>query len=514
MKDVNITNVLQKKFHHDAFRVGQKEIILDILNGQDVLGILPTGAGKSLCYQLPALLFDGITVVISPLISLMIDQVRETKAYYFKEVAALHSMQSWQERQSILQSLSSYQLLYISPELIQQAKIIHLLQERKVSLFVIDEAHCISQWGHDFRQDYLRLNEVLVQFGSPTVLALTGTATETVQADIWQQLGRRNWKQHVYPIQRENIALVVEQIGPETASKLKSLEDVVNQFYVPTIIYFSSRKKAEEVAAYLQAVVTDHTVAFYHGGMEASERLRVQQQFLHDQITLICSTSAFGMGINKKNIRLIIHYHPPAEIESFIQEIGRAGRDGVQSVSLLLYEPGDIQVPFQLIEHESLTQDDIQFILPVLEKYARQAWQLPKKEAQIEEIFKINEIKWKFLYYQLESRDMIQHNKVIGNRNELIAALDDIWQFILARQRVKRGKVFEMLDYIQSETCLHEQLYASFKTAPHQVGENCCMHCHFSMQDWQVRQIEKETSQIYDWKQLLAQKLLIGAHMD
>src|SRR5699024_4464865 len=187
MHEKTIIDTLQRYFHYDTFREGQKEIILDILNGKDVLGILQTGAGKSLCYQLPALLTEGITVVISPLISLMIDQVRETKAYYYKQVAALHSLQSWQDRLAILRSLSSYQLLYISPELIQQATIIQLLQERKVSLFVIDEAHCISQWGHDFRQDYLRLHEVIAQLGEPTILALTGTATEAVQVDIMNQ---------------------------------------------------------------------------------------------------------------------------------------------------------------------------------------------------------------------------------------------------------------------------------------------------------------------------------------
>src|SRR5699024_7142037 len=219
--------------------------------------------------------------------------------------------------------------------------IIQLLQQRKVSLFVIDEAHCISQWGHDFRQDYLRLHEVIVQLEEPTILALTGTATEAVQTDIMNQLKRKTMKTHRFQVERDNIALFVQHIDGNEQHKLEALQNITDNYHVPTIIYFSSRKKAEEVATYLQHEHPERAIAYYHGGMEQLDRLRVQQQFMNDQISIICSTSAFGMGINKKNIRLIIHYHPPSEIESFIQEIGRAGRDGAQSVSILLYQLGD-----------------------------------------------------------------------------------------------------------------------------------------------------------------------------
>src|SRR5690625_3644277 len=179
-----LLHILKTQFSHNAFNKGQGEIIEHVLAGNDVLGILPTGSGKSLCYQLPAKLLPGITIVVSPLISLMVDQVRQIKAYYYKEVVALHSFQSLQERQQVLEDLAQYQLIFVSPELLQQNKIIDRLKPLDISLFCIDEAHCISQWGYDFRPDYLRLKNVVVQLGKPPVLALTGTATPQVQQDI------------------------------------------------------------------------------------------------------------------------------------------------------------------------------------------------------------------------------------------------------------------------------------------------------------------------------------------
>src|SRR5699024_1696883 len=184
---------------------------------------------------------SGMTIVVSPLISLMIDQVREAKAFHFKEAVALHSMQTWQERQAILRSLDAYKLLYISPELLQQEQLIPLFQQRDVSLIVIDEAHCISQWGHDFRPDYLRLKEIIQQLGRPPVLALTGTATESVQDDIQQQLQLHNMKKHIYRIDRENIALYVDHHENED-EKLSRLTEITKTYEIPTIVYFTSRK--------------------------------------------------------------------------------------------------------------------------------------------------------------------------------------------------------------------------------------------------------------------------------
>src|SRR5690625_1136961 len=199
-----LLKVLKNQFSHDQFNEGQREIIDDILAGIDVLGILPTGSGKSLCYQLPAKILPGITLVVSPLISLMIDQVRQVKAYYYKEVCALHSMQSYSEKMDTLQQLHRYKLIYISSELLQQRYVLERLQKMDVSLFVIDEAHCISQWGYDFRPDYLRLVNIIEQLQDPRVLALSGTVTPTIQEDIIRILKRPNMKKHIYPMERKN----------------------------------------------------------------------------------------------------------------------------------------------------------------------------------------------------------------------------------------------------------------------------------------------------------------------
>src|SRR5699024_1726615 len=263
----------------------------------------------------------------------MIDQVRETKAFHIKEVVALHSMQSYEERHVILQQLHRYKIVYISPELIQNNAIAHALEKRKISLFVIDEAHCISQWGYDFRPDYLRLQHVLDSLTDPPVLTLSGTITKRIENDILEELQRPAMKVFKHRTDRENITLIVEHIE-STKTKDKRLCELIHKYNVPMIIYFSSRKQAEEIAHFIATELPDKHVAYYHGGLDQESRLKIQQQFLYNQLQVICATSAFGMGINKSNVRMVVHYHLPSQKESFIQEIGRAGRDGEQSVSI------------------------------------------------------------------------------------------------------------------------------------------------------------------------------------
>ena len=356
MSKVDSLFYLKKYFKYESFQEGQQEIIDDILQGHDVLGVLRTGSGKSLCYQLPAIMLPGSTIVVSPLISLMIDQVRQVKSYHYKEVVALHSFQNREERMSVLNQLHRYKLIYISPELLQQEIVLNKLKRMKISLFVIDEAHCISQWGYDFRPDYLRLKTIIETIGQPTILALTATATPEVQEDIMEKLAQKTMKQHIYPMDRRNISLLVHHLKREE-SKLDLLTYLISTYNQPIIIYFSSRKVAEQTASTLSERIGSRKVAYYHGGMNNEDRLKIQQQFMNDQLTVICCTSAFGMGINKNNIRIVIHYHLPIQLESYIQEIGRAGRDGENSISILLYEDGDEQIPLHIIENELPTKE-------------------------------------------------------------------------------------------------------------------------------------------------------------
>lgn len=258
---------LLKQFNIKSFREGQEEIIGDVIGGKDVLGILPTGSGKSLCYQLPATIMEGVTIVVSPLISLMQDQVKQLKATGFKSVIALNSFMEPKEKKRVFQHLNEYKLIYVSPELLQQQEVIHYFKNIKISLFVIDEAHCISQWGHEFRPDYLRLGFVLDVMNNPTVLALSATATKEVQKDIIQSLNRPNIQKHIYPMDRENIAFTVQKVDRDI-EKQDIIVKILKQHRVPTLIYFSSKRKTEEIAAFLTKNVPTHRIAFYHGGMD------------------------------------------------------------------------------------------------------------------------------------------------------------------------------------------------------------------------------------------------------
>lgn len=500
---------LQNHFAYTTFHEGQEEIILDVLHGRDVLGILRTGTGKSLCYQLPAKMLPGITIVVSPLISLMIDQVRELEAIHYRQVTALHSFQQWSERQTILRNLHHYKLIYVSPEILQNKQIIRLFKEQQVSLFVVDEAHCISQWGYDFRPDYLRLPEVIETLSHPTVLALTGTATPNVREDIQDKLKRPNMVEHVYPMDRENISLVVEEINGTEAEKLEHLLRWIKRTNAPTIVYFSSRIATEKVAQHISNQLAHKQVAYYHGGLETTDRLKIQQQFMNDQLDIICCTSAFGMGINKSNIRMIIHYHLPSQIESYIQEIGRAGRDGLESVSVLLYRQEDIHIPLQIIENELPTHAELQFIMKRLIDFQESSALLPIDEDIIEQQFFIQPTKWRYLLYQLEQHGIVEERRVQATESAIKETFNEIKYFTDQRLRAKRQQLNEVINWIHTQSCLRTKLYEPFQQDITRKEVNCCSNCGVYIEDSlaKVAIADKETT---DWQTLLKRVLLIG----
>lgn len=509
---VDLDNYLQTHFRYDSFHEGQKEIITDLLSGKDVLGILRTGTGKSLCYQLPAKILPGITIVVSPLISLMIDQVRECKALHLKEVAALHSFQSWAERQQILHHLNHVKLLFVSPELLQNKQIVARLNMQQLSLFVIDEAHCISQWGYDFRPDYLRLTTVISTLGDPPILALTGTATPTVQADIKAKLARPEMKSHVYPMDRENISLLVEELDGSEEMKLDRLIYYLQQFQAATLIYFSSRSTAEQVALAIASRMPERRVAYYHGGMNTVDRLKIQQQFMNDQLDIICCTSAFGMGINKHNIRLIVHFHPPTQIASYIQEIGRAGRDGEESVSVLLYRPEDFRIPAQIIENELPTQNELKFVFErLLEIQAKNEF-IPSDETEIETVWMIKATKWRYLSYQLETHHVIEQYQVKATEEQLADAFRSINDFTNKRVAEKRQSLLQMTTWLHTESCLRKKLYEPFQQIITEKEVNCCSNCGFSIERFQLIENQMNIESTTNWQDMLKTLLLIGEY--
>ena len=335
-----LEQALQKYFKYSQFRPGQKEVITTLLNGQDTLAILPTGTGKSLCYQLTGYLREGLVVVVSPLISLMEDQVYSLLQMGEKRVVALNGTLQHNEKNYILNHLSRYKFLFLSPEMLLQEHVLAKLQQQQLALFVIDEAHCVSQWGVDFRPEYRNLGLAKAQLGNPLTLALTASAIQQVRQEISEQL-LINGKEWVYSVDRPNVALLVQ----ETDDKLTQLKVALSQANGSGIIYCATRVQVEEL---YEELSEEFSVGYYHGGLESNQRRMLQQQFIENQLQFLIATNAFGMGINKPDIRLVIHYELPDSLENYAQEIGRAGRDGKQSYALLLYQTGDERIHYFL----------------------------------------------------------------------------------------------------------------------------------------------------------------------
>ena len=431
---MSLKDELQKRFGFTSFRSGQEEIIQSLLNDQDVLAVLPTGNGKSLCYQLTGYLREGIVIIVSPLLSLMEDQVMQLQKQGEKRVVAFNSLLSRTERYYVLNHLSDYKFLFLSPEMLTQKDVIEQLQKQKIGLYVIDEAHCVSQWGVDFRPEYQQLGEIAQKLGSPVTLALTATATTAVQHDIETVLFQEVPVRIIHSVNRQNIALYVKK----TSQKEADLEDLMKQAKGSMIIYCATKKEVERL---YQLFRSRFTIGYYHGGLEASQRRQLQQQFSQNKLQFLIATNAFGMGIDKPDIRYVVHYDLPDSLENYVQEIGRAGRDQQASEAILLYKEND---------------ERIHYFFNQLSREQRQSFEI---------------------YLQYHSNEQEQFDEIQQKWLEIIAQTSNPQEWLNRLKRQEKEKEYrlqQMLHYVNAKTCRRALILEYFGEKLITKPEKCC----------------------------------------
>ncbi|MFD2617672.1 RecQ family ATP-dependent DNA helicase [Terrilactibacillus laevilacticus] len=491
-----LETILKEKFGYSSFRQGQKEIIDSIIHRRDVFAVLPTGSGKSICYLLPGYVMEGLVIIVTPLLSLMEDQCEQLRAHGEKRVKALNSFLTYQEKERILGQLRDLKYLFISPEMLQNKKLLNQLTKIKIALFVVDEAHCISEWGHEFRTDYLKLASIRHTLGTAPCLALTATANDHVKRDIIKQLDMEQCDQYIYPIDRKNISIVVKKC--ETIDeKIEEAISIIKTVHLPGILYCGSRDWTEQLTSIIQ-IRTNYRVAYYHGGMTTEDRILIQRQFIDGELDLIVCTNAFGMGINKSNVRLVMHFHYPKHINSYVQEIGRAGRDGKQSLAVLLYCPLDDQIPKHLID-QSYPDDDVLARIFSRIKYENVKLHSDQLLVIMQEEG-ASETAAQFLHYQL--RQFANKDLDIEKVQKMIKST------IQERKQHKWRELNEMKRWIETKRCRREAYLELYNEQVIEKREPCCDHCGLNWDIFRKGKREKRSFDKMDtWEERL-QKLL------
>lgn len=465
-----LQQILQSKFGYTAFRAGQREIIEHLLAGEDVVAILPTGMGKSLLFQLPGYLMNGAVLVVSPLLSLMQDQVEQLKMIGEKRVVAINSFLSFEQREEALARLQTYKFIFTSPEMLQNERFQQKLSSLPIAFIVADEAHCISQWGFDFRPDYLRISKSLQALRHANVLALTATATNEVISDIKNTLLMKEPFEYIHSLDRPHIAYESHKVEHQK-EKVEWILNRVTTTKGPGIIYSQSRKKTQFYSEELQK--EGIRVAYYHSKMDQDDRILIQQQFQQGHLDWICATNAFGMGIHKDNIRQIIHDHIPTSIANYMQEVGRAARDGEQSVAAILYMQSDVEQAYFVAMQDFPDEKDIAIAYQAGEKI-----QLSETTQRILDY-------WKKELSEQETINLFQR----------------------IRQK-KWREIQELYTLLQNEVCIREQLLSHFNQNLVNKPINCCSKCTLDLQ--KIFQLHEKPAIIttkMDWKSRLSSLL-------
>ncbi len=482
-----LLDALRTHFHFDAFRPGQVDALRHVMQGQDTLVVMPTGAGKSLCYQLPALLHQGVTLVISPLIALMKDQV---DALLANGVPAtfINSSLDGAEQGARLHALASgqWKLCYIAPERLRNHGFREALRRTSVSLLAVDEAHCISQWGHDFRPDYHSIGEFVEAMGRPPIVALTATATTQVQEDIERQLHLEQPFRLVTGFNRPNLRFDA-RFTPGDTLKQQALRTFLAEQEPNScgIIYVGRRREAADVAGFVQELCGRSTV-FYHGGLTPWERDTVQDDWMSGRASIVVATNAFGMGVDKPNVRFVVHYTLPGTLEAYYQEAGRAGRDSDPSHCVVLHDPGDARLHEWFIENDAPTLDEMRMLYVHLRNEARRSGgHLVTTAAHLATV-----LDWKMdnkarvglsLLEQVGVLEALGESGGTGHwrwqeplgRLDMLAPMRDI-----ERRRVQKRQLLRtMMAYAQTHECRRQYLLDYFGDATPPVAEWCCDNC-------------------------------------
>lgn len=489
--EVEVGAQLQQWFGLKAFRPGQREAIEHALAGRDVLVVMPTGSGKSLIYQYCALALPGTTLVISPLIALMKDQVDRLQARGIP-ATYINSALTAEEQARRVQSLraGAYRLVYVAPERLRSPLFAEAVRRAHVSLLAVDEAHCISQWGHDFRPDYLRLGEFRRQLGMPTTLALTATATPEVQEDIARQLGLVRPARVITGFQRPNLVFHV-RLTPDPDSKLAALRKVITAVGGAGIVYVGTRREAEELTATLQAKFR-LPVYCYHGGMERSQRAQVQDAYLHDPQAIMVATNAFGMGVDRPDVRFVVHYTLPGSLEAYYQEAGRAGRDGKLAQCVLLYDPRDRGLQEWFIENDMPTAHELQALHAALAQRAAQTeGQVTLSAEELSALSRLPETKLRVGLAHLERVGAVEMHSAAARDLAFVvkplteAMLSDVMSSIHLWRAHKRAQLDKMVAYAETTTrCRQQMLVEHFGDRSPITARPCC--------DFHIRQARGE----------------------